>query len=71
MGCGLVTLTRYEKGALQDAVHDNLLKLLDEPGNLIKLAEQNPDVLSEEKYNKLIRYSNNRCLHREEIEAYG
>lgn len=67
IGCGLVTLTRYEKGALQDAVHDNLLKLLDDPGNLIRLLEQNPEALSGEKYNKLMSYSDNykecpRCM---------
>jgi len=61
MGCGLVTLTRYEKGALQDTVHDNLLKLLDDPRNLIRLVEQNPDAISEEKYNKLLTYSNDLC----------
>jgi putative zinc finger/helix-turn-helix YgiT family protein len=56
IGCGLVTLTRHEKGALQDTVHDNLLKLLDDPRNLIRLLEQNPEALPREKYNKLTGY---------------
>lgn len=39
LGCGDVTIHRYENGALQDAAHDRLLRLIREPANLQTLLE--------------------------------
>jgi len=39
LGCGDVTIHRYENGALQDAAHDRLLRLMREPANLQALLE--------------------------------
>ena len=39
LGCGDVTIHRYESGALQDAAHDRLLRLIREPANLQTLLE--------------------------------
>jgi uncharacterized protein YegP (UPF0339 family) len=39
LGFGDVTIHRYENGALQDAAHDRLLRLIREPANLRTLLE--------------------------------
>lgn len=38
LGWGLVTVQRYEKGALQDAAHDLLLRQLEDPEFILRLA---------------------------------
>lgn len=53
LGWGQVTLTRYEKGALQDQAHDNALQLLKEPQNLLALMRRHPEALEPEKYVQL------------------
>lgn len=53
LGWGQVTLTRYEKGALQDQAHDNALQLLKEPQNLLVLMRRHPEALEPEKYVQL------------------
>ena len=53
LGWGLVTLNRYEKGALQDQAYDSALRLLEDPANLFKLLKQRPDVLDQAKYGKV------------------
>lgn len=37
LGWGEITVQRYESGALQDNAHNNLLLLIKEPGNFLKL----------------------------------
>lgn len=64
LGCGLVTITRYEKGMLQSTVHDNMLKLMEEPRNLHAMLLQSPHVIPEEKYNRLISFLSDRMLSR-------
>lgn len=54
LGWGGATLSRYENGALQDETHEKALRLAMEPRNLLKLIEGSPDVLSEEKRDRLI-----------------
>lgn len=49
LGWGLVTLNRYENGALQDQAHDSALRMLEDPGNMLKLLRQRPDALDQEK----------------------
>jgi len=55
LGWGGATLSRYENGALQDETHEKALCLAMDPRNLLKLIETTPDVLSEEKRDRLIK----------------
>jgi putative zinc finger/helix-turn-helix YgiT family protein len=54
LGWGPVTLSRYENGALQDEVHDKVLRLAMDPGNLKTLIEEAPDAVTEEKKARLL-----------------
>jgi len=54
LGWGLVTLSRYENGALQDTAHDKTLRLISEPHNLIRLLELEPEALRDNKRKKVI-----------------
>ena len=54
LGWGGATISRYENGALQDETHDNLLKLIMNPINLLDLLNKNPNVLNTERRKKLI-----------------
>ena len=54
LGWGGATLSRYENGALQDEAHEKILKLVQEPSNLLKLILDTPNVLPREKGEKLI-----------------
>jgi putative zinc finger/helix-turn-helix YgiT family protein len=54
LGWGGATLSRYENGALQDETHEKALRLAIEPRNLLKLIEGTPNVLPEEKRDRLI-----------------
>lgn len=53
MGWGPVTLSRYENGALQDDVHDKMLRLAMNSDNLMSLIEETPDALPDEKRRRL------------------
>jgi putative zinc finger/helix-turn-helix YgiT family protein len=55
LGWGGATLSRYENGALQDETHEKALRLAIEPRNLLKLIEGTPNVLPEEKRDRLIK----------------
>lgn len=55
LGWGIATLNRYENGALQSQAHENTLKLVMEPDNLLKLVEESPRALTEDKRERLIR----------------
>lgn len=54
LGWGGATLSRYENGALQDKTHDNQLKLLREPRNMLKMINENSDALREQRRNQLL-----------------
>ncbi len=54
LGWGGVTLSRYENGALQDETHEKTLRLAMEPRNLLKLINEAPDILPEEKRSRLL-----------------
>ena len=54
LGWGGATLSRYENGALQDETHEKGLRLAMEPRNLLQLIKATPDVLPEEKRDRLI-----------------
>jgi putative zinc finger/helix-turn-helix YgiT family protein len=54
LGWGAVTLSRYENGALQDEAHEKTFRLVMEPLNLLRLIEETPDSLPQEKRDRLI-----------------
>ena len=45
LGCGEITIHRYENGAIQDNAHDNLLRSIADPKNLCMFFEANRDKL--------------------------
>jgi len=55
LGWGGATLSRYENGALQDEAHEEMLHLVKDPRNLLKLLEDRPQALPEEKRTHLIK----------------
>jgi putative zinc finger/helix-turn-helix YgiT family protein len=66
LGWGIATLNRYENGALQSESHEKTLRLSMDPTNFLKLIEEAPVVLSEEKRKRLIKE-----LQAEEAESYS
>jgi putative zinc finger/helix-turn-helix YgiT family protein len=54
LGWGPVTLSRYENGALQDNVHDKMLRLAMDPENLSRLMEEAPGALTNDKRSRLV-----------------
>lgn len=54
LGFGDITLSRYENGALQDEAHDQLLKFVLDPANLLKLVSQKPEIIATEKRTALV-----------------
>jgi transcriptional regulator with XRE-family HTH domain len=54
LGWGEVSLSRYENGALQDEAHEKLLRLAMEPHNLLKLINDTPSALKDEKRERII-----------------
>lgn len=54
LGWGGATLSRYENGALHSDAHEKVLRLAMEPRNLLKLMEETPDALGEDKRGRLI-----------------
>jgi len=66
LGWGGATLSRYENGALQDDAHEKTLRLAVEPHNLLRLIEESPNILPEEKKHRLMEQ-----LRSEEEEAYS
>jgi len=45
LGWGEITIHRYENGAIQDNVHDSLLRLIEDPQNMQKFLEANRNKL--------------------------
>ena len=64
LGWGISTLNRYENGSLQDDAHEKILRLAMKPENFLKLIEEAPSALSEDKYRRLIEE-----LQKEEEES--
>lgn len=54
IGWGGATLSRYENGALQDATHDRMLKLVMKPDNLLSLVQSQNGVLNRNKKERII-----------------
>ncbi|MEA3442923.1 MAG: DUF4065 domain-containing protein [Chloroflexota bacterium] len=54
LGLGTATISRYEKGALQNESHERLLRLAMKSTNLLKLVEESEQVFSAEEKKKLL-----------------
>lgn len=54
LGFGSVTLSRYENGALQDEAHDQLLRFIMQPANLLNLVKRKPETLPKTKRELLL-----------------
>jgi len=54
LGIGVATINRYENGALQNESHENLLRLVMDPSNLLKLIEKSERIFSENRKKKLL-----------------
>ena len=50
---GEITIHRYEAGSLQDEVHDEVLKLISEPANMLKIFQKNKNYLPQNVRKKL------------------
>jgi putative zinc finger/helix-turn-helix YgiT family protein len=61
LGWGPVTLSRYENGALQDDVHDKMLRLAMNPENLMRLIEDTPEALPEGKRKRFLDELQKEC----------
>ncbi|MFO8011285.1 MAG: DUF4065 domain-containing protein [Dehalococcoidia bacterium] len=55
LGIGTATLSRYEKGSLQDEAQDKLLRLAMKPDNLARLVDESENVLSVSKKRALLQ----------------
>jgi putative zinc finger/helix-turn-helix YgiT family protein len=70
LGLGDITLSRYENGALQDEVHDNLLRLAMEPENLKRLLLEKQSVLSKIKRNHILEILEDETSLYATVEKY-
>lgn len=66
---GEVTLSRYEKGKLQDNAHDTMLQLILNPINMLNLVRKNEAIFSLEKKNKLIKKLTEMIQNEEGFES--
>ena len=55
LNLGLATISRYENGALQDASHDMLLRLAEDPLTLLKLISKADGVFTKSRKEQLIK----------------
>ncbi|NMC64291.1 MAG: type II toxin-antitoxin system MqsA family antitoxin, partial [SAR324 cluster bacterium] len=53
LGWGVATLSRYENGALQSESHEKVLKLLEDPVNMLRILKQGASSLSDERRDEL------------------
>ena len=53
LGFGEKTITRYERGAIQDIAHDNLIRLMSDDKNMRKLYQKNKNYLSSKEQTKI------------------
>jgi len=52
LGWGQITIHRYEKGALQDKAHNQMLSFIKQPNNMLDLLEKNKENISKKLYEK-------------------
>lgn len=55
LGLGGATLSRYERGQLQDKTHDMLIRMAMDPSKLRELVYNAPNVFSTQKRNQILR----------------
>ncbi|WP_408955811.1 type II TA system antitoxin MqsA family protein [Natroniella sp. ANB-PHB2] len=53
IGCSVATINRYENGALQDNVHDHLIRLIDNPENMDAIIKKNKDKIKTKTIKKM------------------
>lgn len=70
LGWGAATLSRYENGSLQDRTHDQVLKLLEDPRNVLRLVKESSDTLGEHRRKSLTRSLQNLVRDENPIERY-
>jgi len=62
LGFGDITLSRYENGSLQDEAHDQLLKFVLQPTNLLSLIKEKPFVIPESKHEHIRNILDNEII---------
>ena len=58
LGFAEPTINRYELGALQDSLHNNILVLINSPSIMLKIAELNKENLSKREFTSLVEIIN-------------
>ncbi|MFZ3132315.1 MAG: type II TA system antitoxin MqsA family protein [Desulfosporosinus sp.] len=58
LGFAEPTINRYELGALQDTLHNNILVLVNDPSVMLKMASLNKENLSEKEFSCLVETVN-------------
>lgn len=58
LGFAEPTINRYELGALQDTLHNNMLVLVNEPSVMLKMVSLNKENLSEKEFSYLVETLN-------------
>lgn len=76
LGIGIATLNRYENGALQSEAHDNIIRLMMNPNNLMDIIKRKTVLFSEQTKDKLlselnISFDNRNDLLNLAIKKYG
>jgi len=61
LGWGDVTICRYENGTLQSKAYDNMLRSIQKPSNLCDLLKRNPEIISRDKYDTLVKTITEMC----------
>ena len=54
IGCGIATISRYERGSLQEEVHDNSLRFVLDPINLKSVVTQSKDIFTEKRKREIL-----------------
>ncbi len=60
---GELTINSYEQGAIPSGAHNNLLKLIQNPDNFLRLLEEHKEKLSKRQQNKIDRRLKNVLQH--------
>ncbi len=58
LGFAEPTINRYEQGAIQDSLHNNIIKLVRKPENMISMAEDNKANLSVKEFESICQNAN-------------
>ncbi len=61
LGFGKITLSRYERGSLQDEVHDRMLHMAEDPDNLLVLLNKSKTAFSSEEQENIKQKIEKEC----------